>query len=74
MSRKLGGGDQVNVQCYNTPEGKFYGPVHTGTILEINPGRGEYCYLIQLPLYTIWIQRKEIKRRVKVAGERNNGS
>ena len=67
MSRKLDLGDHVICRLYNTPEKKFYGPLFEGTIIAIAniTDRTKIKYKVARDNFpAIWLQRKEIKRRI----------
>lgn len=71
---KLQIGDRVQCRYFNSPEGKFYGDYWIGTIIDIQmrPFSAIYPYLEQQyfvkedsGIASLWLHRKEIKRKVK---------
>jgi len=66
MGRKLEAGDTVLCKYFNTPEGKFYGELFRGIIVEVHPqGYDEPSFTIKKDngIY-VKMARKEIKRRI----------
>lgn len=67
MTKKLCIGDKVICRFYNAPEHKFYGQHWTAVIKDIDFKQID-AYLVEITIgdksRILWINRKEIKRRV----------
>ena len=67
MAKRIGVGDVIKFRFYNTPEGKFYGPIHTGEIVEMATKDSKSVMWAKVKYvndYVLWIKRNEYRGRI----------